>query len=159
MSTTSTPSPNVSRTGAKVNPVPEGHHTVTPFLRVNEAAKLIDFMKQAFRAVVAFRMDGPDGTVMHAELKMGDSFVMIGQAPGNAGLQSMIHLYVRDTDGVYKNAIAAGATSVREPADQFYGDRSAGVRDFAGNEWWIATHIEDVPQEEIERPMAAMMKK
>jgi uncharacterized glyoxalase superfamily protein PhnB len=138
------------------NPIPEGHHTVTPFLRVIDAAKLIEFLKPAFGATVTFRMDGPDGSVMHAEVKIGDSMVMIGQSP--EPLPSMIHLYVPDTDAVYKSAMAAGAKSIREPADQFYGDRSAGVRDFCGNEWWMATHIEDVSQEEMQRRMAAMAK-
>ncbi len=142
----------------KPNPIPEGHHTVTPFLRVADAAKLIDFLKQAFAATETFRMDGPDGTVAHAEVKIGDSIVMIGQAPAGQAMQAMLHLYVPDTDAVYRSAMAAGATSIREPADQFYGDRSGGVRDICGNEWWMATHIEDVSQEEMERRMAAMAK-
>ena len=141
------------------NPIPEGHHTVTPFLRVKDAAAQIRFIKAAFGAVEAFRLDGPGGTVAHAELKIGDSFVMIGQAPPNdAGLKSMIHLYVPDTDAMYNSAMAAGAASIREPADQFYGDRSAGVRDAMGNEWWMATHIEDVSREEMERRMAALSR-
>jgi PhnB protein len=140
------------------NPIPEGHHTVTPFLRVTDAAKLIEFLKPAFGAEVAFRMDGPDGSVMHAEVKIGDSMIMIGQSPANDALRSMIHLYVPDTDAVYKSALAAGATSIREPANQFYGDRSAGVKDFLGNEWWMATHIEDVSKEEMQRRMAAMSR-
>ena len=146
----------MSSPSLKPNPIPEGHRTVTPFLRVADAARLIDFMKQAFAATEAFRMDGPDGSVAHAEVKIGDSLVMIGQAPADQAMQSMLHLYVPDTDAVYKSALAAGATSIREPADQFYGDRSAGVRDAQGNEWWMATHIEDVSQEEMERRMAAM---
>jgi PhnB protein len=149
----------MSSPSRKPNPIPEGHHTVTPFLRVKDAAKLIEFLKPAFGAVVTFSMNGPGGTVVHAEVKIGDSMVMLGQAPpSDAGLQSMIHLYVPDTDAVYKSALAAGATSIREPADQFYGDRSAGVKDFCGNEWWMATHIEDVSQEEMQRRMAAMAK-
>ena len=140
------------------NPIPEGHRTVTPFLRVADAAKLIDFLQPAFGATVAFRMEGPGGTVAHADVKIGDSMVMIGQAPADQALQSMIHLYVPDTDAMYKSAMAAGATSIREPANQFYGDRSAGVKDFCGNEWWMATHIEDVSPEEMERRMAAMAK-
>ena len=146
----------MSSPSLKPNPIPEGHRTVTPFLRVADAARLIDFMKQAFAATETFRMDGPDGSVAHAEVKIGDSMVMIGQAPADQAMQSMLHLYVPDTDAVYKSALAAGATSIREPADQFYGDRSAGVRDAQGNEWWMATHIEDVSQEEMERRMAAM---
>ena len=138
------------------NPIPKGYGTVTPFLRVADAAKLIDFLKQAFAAEVTFRMDGPDGSVMHAEVKIGDSMVMIGQAPAGQEMRAMLNLYVPDTDALYNSAMAAGATSIREPANQFYGDRSGGVRDVCGNEWWMATHIEDVSQEEMERRMAAM---
>jgi uncharacterized glyoxalase superfamily protein PhnB len=146
----------MSSPGAKPNPIPEGHHTVTPFLRVNKAAKLVDFLQAAFGAMVVFRMDGPGGTLAHAEVKIGDSLVMLGESPSeNEAARSILHLYVPDTDALYKSAVAAGATSIREPADQFYGDRSAGVRDFCGNEWWMATHIEDVSQEEMERRMAA----
>ena len=138
------------------NSIPQGFGTVTPFLCVTDAVKLIDFLKQAFAAEVTFRMDGPDGSVAHAEVKIGDSKVMIGQVPADRAMRAMLHLYVTDTDAVYNSAIAAGATSVREPADQFYGDRSGGVRDIWGNEWWMATHIEDVSQEEMERRMKAM---
>ncbi len=138
------------------NPIPQGFGTVTPFLCVTDAVKLIDFLKQAFAAEVTFRMDGPDGSVAHAEVKIGDSKVMIGQVPAERAMRAMLHLYVTNTDAVYNSAIAAGATSVREPADQFYGDRSGGVRDMWGNEWWMATHIEDVSQEEMERRIKAM---
>lgn len=137
-------------------PIPKGFGTVTPFLTVADAAKLIDFLKQAFAAQVTFRMDGPDGSVRHAEVKIGDSMVMIGQAPAGQEMRAMLHLYVPDIDAVYRSAMAAGATSIREPADQFYGDRTGGVRDLCGNQWWIATHMEDVSQEEMERRMAAM---
>jgi len=148
----------MSSPSSKPNAIPEGHRTVTPFLRVVDAARLIEFLKPAFGGEVAFRMDGPNGTVVHAEVKIGDSMIMIGQSPAEDALRSMIHLYVPDTDAAYKSALAAGATSIREPADQFYGDRSAGVRDFCGNEWWVATHIEDVSKEEMERRMAAMAR-
>ena len=138
------------------NYIPRGFGTVTPFLTVKDAAKLIEFMKQAFGAQVAFRMDGPNGSVAHAEVKIGDSMVMIGEAPEGQEMRSMLHLYMPDTDAVYKSALDAGAVSIREPADQFYGDRSGGVRDFCGNQWWIATHIEDVPPEEMKRRMEKM---
>ena len=139
------------------NPIPKGFGTVTPFLTVTDAAKLIDFLQQAFAATVHFRMDAPDGSVRHAEVKIGDSMVMIGQVPAGREMQSMLHLYVPDTDALYHSALAAGAVSIREPADQFYGDRSAGVRDVWGNQWWMATHVEDLSQEEIERRMAALV--
>jgi PhnB protein len=138
------------------NPIPPGYATVTPFLCVADAAKLIDFLKQAFAAEVTFRMDRPDGAVAHAEVKIGDSKVMIGQPAPGQETRAMLHLYVPDTDAVYARAMAAGATSIREPADQFYGDRSGGVRDISGNQWWIATHVEDVTPEEMERRMADM---
>ncbi len=138
------------------NPIPQGFGTVTPFLTVTDAAKLINFLQQAFAAQVHFRMDAPDGSVRHAEVKIGDSMIMIGQVAAGQEMQSMLHLYVPDTDVIYRSALAAGATSIREPADQFYGDRSAGVHDLWGNQWWIATHMEDVSQEELERRMAAM---
>jgi uncharacterized glyoxalase superfamily protein PhnB len=137
-------------------PIPKGFGTVTPFLTVTDAAKLIDFLQQAFAAQVHFRMDAPDGSVRHAEVKIGDSMVMIGQVAAGQEMHSMLHLYVPETDTLYRAALAAGATSIREPADQFYGDRSAGVRDQWGNQWWIATHMEDVSPQEMERRMAAM---
>ena len=139
------------------NLIPKGFGTVTPFLRVANAAKQIEFLQKAFAAQITFRMNGPDGSLIHAEVKIGDSMVMIGQAPPDQEMRSMINLYVPDTDASYHSALAAGATSIREPADQFYGDRSGGVRDASGNEWWMATHIEDVSQEEMERRMKAMM--
>jgi PhnB protein len=117
---------------------------------------LIDFLKQAFDAQLLFKMNGPGGRIMHAEMTIGDSRIMLGQPAPGQETHAMIHLYEADADAVYARAIAAGATSVREPADQFYGDRSAGVRDQFGNQWHIAMHIEDVSQEEMERRMASM---
>lgn len=141
------------------NPIPEGYRTVTPYLVVTNAAQLIEFLKQAFGAKQMFRMDSPDGSIAHAEVTIGDSIVMLGQTTPDRAMRAMLHLYVPDIDASYKSALAAGAVSVREPADQFYGDRSAGVRDAFGNEWWIATHVEDVSPKEMERRMAAMARK
>ena len=138
------------------NPVPPGYTTVTPYLCVTDADKLIDFLTQAFDAKLIFKMDGPSGRIMHAEMTIGDSRIMLGQPEPGKETNAMIHLYLPDADGFYARAIAAGATSVREPADQFYGDRSAGVRDQFGNQWYIATHVEDVSPDEMERRMAAM---
>lgn len=133
-----------------VKPIPDGYHSVTPYLVVEGVAKLIEFLKQAFDATEKERMSRPDGTVMHAEVKIGDSVVMMGEAAGEfSPMPSMLHLYVNDTDAVYKRAMEAGATSVREPADQFYGDRSAGIKDPCGSTWYIATHQEDVSPEEM----------
>jgi uncharacterized glyoxalase superfamily protein PhnB len=138
------------------NPVPAGYATVTPYLCVADADKLIEFLKQAFDAQLLFKMDGPGGRIMHAEMTIGDSRIMLAQPAPGQETHAMIHLYLPDTDAVYARALAAGATSVREPADQFYGDRSAGVRDPFGNQWYIATHIEDVSPEEMDRRMAKM---
>jgi len=141
-----------------VKPIPEGYHSVTPYLVVKNAAGLIDFMKQALGAEETFRMPGPGGAIRHAEMRIGDSLVMLADAAGaeNPPMPAMIHLYVPDADGLYKRALQLGATSLREPADQFYGDRSAGVKDAFGNHWWLATHVEDVSPEEMERRQQAM---
>jgi PhnB protein len=142
-----------------VNPIPDGYHTVTPYLVVPEAARLIDFIKQAFDAQESVRMARPDGRVMHAEVRIGDSVVMMGDAgEGSPARACMIHLYVPDADATYQRALQAGATAVREPANQFYGDRSGGVRDPWGNDWWIATHVEDVPEEEMRRRAEAVIQ-
>jgi PhnB protein len=141
-----------------VTPIPEGYHTVTPYLVVQGVAKLIDFLKRAFDAQELMRMPRPDGTILHAEVKIGDSIVMMGEATGEHKPMPGSNLYVADTDATYKRALQAGASSTMEPADQFYGDRNAGVVDPVGNHWWIATHIEDVPPEELARRAEAFMK-
>ena len=139
-----------------VKPIPDGFHTVTPYLLASGVPKLLDFLKNAFDAEVTECMDAPDGTVMHAAVKIGDSFVMMGDPRGTSEpSHASLYLYVPDTDAVYKQAIEAGGTSVMEPADQFYGDRNAGVKDPVGNTWWIATHIEDVPPDELRKRGAA----
>ena len=140
--------------------IPEGHHTVTPYLVVRGAAKTIDFAKKAFDAEYLFDpMKRPDGTIMHAEIKVGDSVIMISDATEeHPAMQSMLHLYVPDIDARYKKAVAAGGTSVMEPADQFYGDRSGGVKDPCGVMWYIATHKEDVPMPELKKRAEAAMK-
>ena len=139
-----------------VDPIPEGFRTVTPYLVVDGAADVLEFVKQAFGAEEKFRMDMPSGKIGHAEARIGDSIVMVGDAGERmAAMPAMIHLYVEDCDATYERALAAGATSEREPTDQFYGDRSAGVRDSAGNLWWIATHVEDVSEDEMAKRMEA----
>ena len=142
-----------------VKPIPDGYHSVTPYLTVPGAAKLLDFLKQAFEAQELHRMPRPDGTIMHAEVRIGDSLVMMGEPMGSAQpMFGSLYLYVHDVDAVYKRALQAGATSTSEPADQFYGDRSAGIKDPVGNQWWIATHKEDVPPEEIAKRAEALMQ-
>lgn len=139
-----------------VKPIPEGYHTITPYLIVEDAAKLLDFMKAAFDAKELFRHLGPGGSVAHAEAKIGDSMIMVGQARDQwKAKTAMLYLYVPDVDATFRRALAAGATSVQEPADQFYGDRNGGVEDPTGNQWWISTHKEDVSPEEMERRMGS----
>ncbi len=124
-----------------VKPIREGFHTITPYLAVQAASELIDFVKQAFGAEELFRTKGTQGGI-HAEVKIGDSIVMIGGGGAWRGtpMPAALHLYVKDADAVYKRAVRVGATSIEEPVDQPYGDREAGVEDLAGNHWYIATH-------------------
>jgi PhnB protein len=120
----------------------EGFTTVTPYLSIDHFQETMDFIKQAFGAVEIMRGGPGSGGGYHAEVRIGDSMLMIGGGGQFKGpyTPASLHMYVPDADAVYHNAIAAGATSLHEPVDQFYGDREAGVRDVAGNEWWIATH-------------------
>ena len=141
-----------------VQPIPEGHHTVTPYLVVDGADQLIRFVEQSFGAEELVRMDNPDGSVMHAMVRIGDSNVMLGDASGEYKAQpAMLHLYVENADTVYERALQAGASSLKTPTDEFYGDRMGAVLDPLGNQWWIATHIEDLsPEEPQKRSEAAM---
>jgi PhnB protein len=144
----------------QVKPVPDGYHTLTPYLVVDGAAKIISFMKEAFGAKAVLEpVTGPDGKIMHAEFKIGDSVVMISDASERAKPTSaMLHVYVPNVDAVYQKALKAGATSVMEPADMFYGDRSGGVKDPAGNQWHIGTHVEDVSPADLKKRAAEFMK-
>jgi len=145
-------------TKPNVQPIPEGSHTITPYLVVEGVPKLIEFLKQAFGAQELGRMARPDGGVMHAEVKVGDSKLMMGEPMGDwKAKPCSLYLYVEDVDAVYQRAIQAGGTSVSEPSDQFYGDRTGGVIDPSGNYWGIATHVEDVSHEEMAKRFAAMM--
>jgi uncharacterized glyoxalase superfamily protein PhnB len=138
-----------------VRAIPEGYRTVTPYLITRDAGALIDFATRAFDAAERMRhMDG-DGRIMHAEITIGDSIVMIGESnEEHPPAPATLHLYLEDADAAYERAIAAGASSLREPRTEFYGDRMAGVRDAAGNSWWLATHVEDVDPEEMKRRAA-----
>ncbi len=143
-----------------VRPIPEGFRTVTPYLVVKGVPRLIEFLVRAFEAEEAERTTLPDGTIMNVSLRIGDSMIMMGEARGEfAPMPASILLYVKDADALYRRALDAGAASMMEPADQFYGDRNAGVRDPAGNLWWIATHIEDVPPDEMKRRVDEFARK
>jgi PhnB protein len=149
-----------------VKPIPEGYHSVTPYLAVDDAAGAIDYYKNAFGAKERGRIEAPGGKIGHAELEIGDSLVMLSdalpqfstRAPKELGGTSVsIFMYVEDVDAVVKQAIDAGATVTTEVADQFWGDRFGVVQDPFGHLWSIATHVEDVPPEEMaERAKAAM---
>jgi PhnB protein len=139
---------------------PDGYHAVTPYLVVDGAASLIDFLAEVFDAREAERLAAPGGRIGHAEMRIGDSVVMLADSHGEREpLRMMLHIYVDDADAVYQRALVAGATSVQAPADQFYGDRSGGVKDRFGNLWWIATHIKDVPPAELKRRAQAAMER
>ena len=136
-------------------PVPDGYHTVTPYLVVEDAGKLIEFLTAAFGAKLRSSHKRPDGKVAHAEGGIGDSIIMLGSAQGDAKpMTTALYMYVPDCDTLYRRALAAGGISIGEPKDQFYGDRHGGVKDPCGNTWWIATHIEDVSEQELMRRIA-----
>jgi PhnB protein len=142
-----------------VKAVPDGYHTVTPFLNVKGVTKLIDFMKAALGAEEVMRMTGPDGAVGHAEMNIGNSRMMLGEVmPQNEPSSSYFYLYVNDVDAMYKRAVGAGATSVSPPTDQFWGDRMATLKDPFGNTWSLATHKEDPTPEEMAKRAAAAMQ-
>jgi PhnB protein len=141
-------------------PVPEGYHTITPYLAVDSAAEAIDFYRRAFGAKERVRMDGPGDSIMHAELEIGDSLIMLSDPFPQAstvppkqlgGTSVSIFVYVENIDELYKKAIDAGASSLMEPDDMFWGDRFGSVQDPFGHSWTIATHIEDVAPEEMQR--------
>src|SRR5688500_3304145 len=143
-----------------VKPIPEGYPPAAPHRTVDAAAKLLDYVQRAFGAGMRHVMRGPDGAVMHADFIIGDSHVMVGQANGPwKAMPAGIYLYVPDCDAVYRQALHAGGTSIMEPATFFWGDRHGGVTDPCGNQWWMATHVEDLSDEELTRRHDAEMKK
>jgi PhnB protein len=140
-----------------VKAIPEGYHTAVPYLIVNDADKLLTFLRTAFNGKVKEEHRTPDGKVMHADVMIGDSHIMMGQANEKyRAMPGSVLLYVADCDALYNAALKAGAKSVQELKDQFYGDRSGGVEDPTGNHWWISTHVEDVSPEELARRMKTM---
>ncbi|HUC65874.1 MAG TPA: VOC family protein [Stellaceae bacterium] len=149
---------------AAVKPIPEGYHSVTPYLIFSGASDAIAFYKKALGAQEILRMDAPGGRVGHAELQIGDSRIMLADehpelhalSPKTIGGSPVtLHLYVENVDAAVERAIAAGATLVRPVADQFYGDRTGGIADPFGYRWFIATHKEDLTMDEIRRRAAA----
>ena len=149
----------------KVKAIPDGYHSITPYLVMDGAARAIDFYKRAFEAQEIMRMPAPNDRIGHAELRIGDSVVMLAdehpemdaRGPGHYGGSPVtLLLYVPDVDKQFKQALDAGATEVRPVADQFYGDRSGTLKDPFGHNWHLSTHKEDVSLEEIARRMASM---
>ncbi len=147
-----------------VKPIPEGYHSVTPYVVVHDGAAAIEFYKQAFGAAETFRMEAPGGRIGHAEIRIGDSHVMLADEHPEIGARSprafggspvSLTLYVEDVDATVARAVEAGATLKRPVADQFYGDRTGGVEDPFGHVWFVATHVEDVPYEELKKRAAA----
>jgi PhnB protein len=150
-----------------VKPIPAGYHSVTPYLYLRDAAAAIEFYQKAFNAVELFRMSREDGKVGHAEIKIGNSHVMLAEEMPEMSITSPstlngtsigLLIYVENVDKQFEQAVAAGGEVVRPLANQFYGDRSGTLKDPFGHTWTIATHIEDVPPEELQQRMAAMQQ-
>jgi len=150
-----------------VKPIPDGYHSITPYLIIGNsgASEALDFYARAFSAKEILRMPRPDGKVAHAEMKLGDSVIMLADespkmeayGPGHYGGSPVsLHVYVPDVDATTKQAEAAGAKVIRPVADQFYGDRTAGLQDPFGHRWYLATHVRDVSMEEMQQHMNAM---
>ena len=147
-------------------PIPDGYHSLTPYLVVKGAAAAIEFYKKAFGANERFRMPGPDGRVGHAELQFGDSVIMLADecpergatAPQGGGLPVSLYFYTDNVDAVVERAVSAGAKLKQPVTNQFYGDRSGSVEDPYGHTWYVATHVEDVTPDELQKRMAAMKK-
>lgn len=134
----------------KPKPVPAGYQSVIPYFAVSEPGALLEFVAAAFGAATGLVMRSPDGTVQHAEAKIGDCTLMMGRSTSSR--PNTLYMYVADVDAVYRRAMSApgAAKSLREPTDEWYGDRSAGIEDSQGNQWWLASHIEDLSPEELE---------
>ena len=141
----------------EVRPIPDGYTPITPYLIVEDAAGLIDFLVSAFGAVERFRIPMPEGGIGHAEVEIGGAALMLSDSnPEFSPTRASIHLYVTEVDAVHAQAVKAGATSVEGPSDMFYGDRLARIIDPYGNHWSIATHIEDVDPDELAQRLAAL---
>jgi len=142
-----------------VKPIPDGYHTVTPYLMVRDAPKFIEFMAAVFDAKTTEQLMRPDGRIGHTELRVGDSVIMLSEAIEPQGpTPVMLHFYVEDADAAFERAVRAGGAVVSKPANQFYGDRAGGVKEPTGNTIWIATHVEDVAPDELKRRAAQAMQ-
>ena len=135
----------------KVRPIPKGYGSITPSLTQQNAAQTIDFCRKAFGAKVRMRMDGPGGKIMHAEIEVGDSVIMLNDAMQEPAQPAGLFLYVPDVDKAFAKAVKAGATALMAPQDMFWGDRFGRVQDPSGNKWGIATHREDVTPKEMKK--------
>jgi PhnB protein len=149
-------------------PIPEGYHSVTPYLGVRGAAEAIAFYKHAFGATESFRLVAPNGDIGHAEIRIGNSIVMVADPCEGGPLRSPqalggspvgLHLYCGDVDSLFAQAVQAGAKVVRPPEDQFYGDRTGTLEDPFGHLWFVATHKEDLAPEEIDRRAQALFRR
>lgn len=151
---------NAQASRKAVSARPAGYQSVIPYLVVPDAQREIDFAVASFGAVLKECTRGADGAIRHAEIRIGDSVVMLGQPSAEwPARPASLYVYLEDVDAVYRRALAAGGRSEREPTDQFYGDRSAGIESPNGISWWIATHVEDVSPEEIARRAEEAAKK
>lgn len=151
-----------------VKPIPDGYHSVTPYLSVKGAAKAIEFYKRAFNAIELFRLEAPSGIIGHAEIKIGDSSIMLADPceetgfrhPKSLGGTSVgLHVYVKNVDDLFSQAVTAGAKIIKPVEDQFYGDRNGTLEDPFGHMWFIATHKEDLSPEEINRRAEKLFEK
>ena|SRR5438105_2009663 len=161
------PTKATPKTKRKAKPIPEGYHTATPYMTVDDCSRAIDFYKRAFGAKEKVRMEGPDGKIGHAELKIGDSMIMLAdEMQGGAcrspqslgGTTTGLFLYVKDVDSAFEQAAEAGATAEMPPTDMFWGDRYGKLKDPFGHSWALATHIEDVTAAEMKKRMQAFME-
>lgn len=150
-----------------VKPIPDGYHTVTPYLLIAGASDAIAYYQRAFNAQELMRIAGPDGRIGHAEIRIGDSPIMLADEhpefdylgpKSRGGSTSSILLYVDDVDTIFEQALAAGGTELKPLANQFYGDRSGTLQDPFGHVWTIATHVEDIPEDELQRRAAEVMQ-
>ncbi len=148
----------------KVNPIPQGYHTITPNMVVKEAENALEFYKRAFGADETVRMPGPDGRIMHAELRIGNSMIMLAEerlemdakSPKTLGGTPVgFYVYVENVDTAWKRAVDAGASSIMPLADMFWGDRTGCLEDPFGHRWWLAQHVADLTPEEIQKGQEA----